>query len=130
MANVVTSLPPGSQAFTVLASAARTAQPDTQEFEVPGGYSALYLVVDATSITLTPSITVSILGVDRLSGKTHTILTGAAVTTVSTQVLRVGPGLTAGTNIANDYLPSVFRISVAHGDADSITYSIAGMLCP
>jgi hypothetical protein len=129
MANVVTTLP-SLGVFTVLPSAARTATPDTQEFELPSRANALHLVIDATAITSTPSITVTVSGVDRLSGKTYTLLAGAAVATVSTQILKVGPALTASANaVANDYLPPIIRISVAHGNANSITYSIGGLLC-
>lgn len=129
MANVITPVSNAGGVLTVLASAARTATPDTQEYEV-AGFSGLHLIVDVTAIVTTPSITVTILGVDRTSGQTYTILASAAITTVSTTVLKVGAGLTAAANsVANDVLPPIIRISVAHGDADSITYSVGAMLC-
>jgi len=131
MANVITSLPPGPQAFTVLASAARTTTPDTQEFEAAGGYSALYLIIDATAVTLTPSVVVKVSGVDRVSGKIFDILASAAITATGTTVLHIGPGITAAANTQEDqYLPPIFRITATHADADSITYSIGGLLCP
>lgn len=130
MANVVTVLH-SLGVFSALPSAARTTAPDTQEFELPSRARALHLVIDATAITATPSITVTVSGVDRVSGKTYTLLAGAAITAVSTQILKIGPALTASANaVANDYLPPIIRVSVAHGDADSITYSIGGLLCP
>lgn len=135
MANVVRSLVSRGP-FTVLSSAARTAAPDTQEFEAFGvDYRGLHLIIDVTSVTLTPSVTVTIAGVDRLSGKTYPATTGvlqsAAITAVGTTVLKIGPALTAAANsVANDFLPTIFRVSVSHLDADSITYSIAGQLCP
>jgi hypothetical protein len=123
MANVVREFS-GSYS-TVLPSAARTATPDTFEYEFSRTPHSVVLVTDATAIAATPSVTVSLLGVDRASGKTWTILAGAAITAVSTQVLKVGPGLTAAANsVANDVIPPVLRISAVHGDADSITYSI------
>lgn len=129
MANVVANLLAVGP-FVVLPSAARTAAPDTMEFELPSGARALHLVTNVSALAATPSITVSILGVDRISAQTYTVLAGSALTTVTSQVLRVGPGLTASANaVANDYLPPIVRISVAHGDADSITYSIGGLLC-
>lgn len=130
MANVITPLV-GKGPLTVLPSAARTATPDSQEFEVVGNvpFEGLHLVIDATAVTSTPSITVTVAGVDRVSGKVYTILASAAIATVSTTVLRVGPALTAAANlVANDYLPAVFRVTVAHGNANSITYSVAGQL--
>lgn len=129
MANVITRLNPGIGSVAVLASAARTATPDTQELELPLGARGLHLVIDATAISLTPSLTVTISGVDRVSGAVYTILASAAITAVSTTVLKVGPGLTAAANaVANDVLPQIIRVTATHGDADSITYSIAANL--
>jgi hypothetical protein len=131
MANVIerlTSVGP----FPILASAARTVTPDTKEFEAAGvRYSGLYVVIDVTAVTLTPSVTVKISGVDRISGKLFDILTSAAITATGTTTLHVGPGITAAANTQEDqHVPPIFRITSTHGDADSITYSIAGMLCP
>lgn len=109
---------------TALASAARTASVDSADLT---NYNArgLHLVIDATAVTLTPSITVTIQGKDALSGKYYTILAAAAITTVSTVVLKVYPGLTAAANlVASDVLPRTWRVSVVAGDADSITYSV------
>ncbi|HEU5160335.1 MAG TPA: hypothetical protein VFU43_25275 [Streptosporangiaceae bacterium] len=120
-----------SNAFEVLPPVARTVAPDTHEYQT-SGHRFLTLVVDVTAITATPGITVSVLGVDRASGKTWTVLTGAqlvAVTGATPQTLRVGPGLVASANaVANEVLPSTFRISVAHADADSITYSVGALV--
>lgn len=113
--------------FQVYSSTARTATPDTMEFELPRGTRFGHFVIDVTAITATPSVTFTISGVDRVSGKVYTILASAAITAVGTTVLKVGPGLTAATNsVANDVLPQVIRISASHLDADSITYSMAG----
>lgn len=132
MANVIARLRDRGP-FTVHASAARTATPDTKEFEVAQGitYSALYLIIDATAVVATPSVTVKVSGVDRVSGKVYDILTSAAITATGTTVLHIGPGITAAANTQEDqYLPPIFRVTSTHGDADSITYSVAGILCP
>lgn len=132
MANVIRPLASSSTYFEVLPSAARTVTPDTQEFEITGRgyeYSGLHLVIDATAVTATPALTVTVSGVDRVSGKVYTLLASTAIATAVTTVLRIGPALTPAANlVANDFLPPVFRVTAAHGDADSITYSIAGML--
>lgn len=129
MANVV-STPYGRGTLVVLPSAARTAAPDTQEYEAQGPARGLHLVIDVTAIVTAPSITVTIAGVDRVSGKTYTILASAAITATGTTVLKVGPGLTAAANsVANDFIPPIFRVSVSHANGNSITYSIAGQLC-
>lgn len=132
MANVRSILTHGRYSFTALPSAARTASPDSQEYElVHVDYRALHLIVDVTAVNLTPSITVTVDGVDPVSGQGYTILASAAITAVGTTVLRVGPSLTGAANtVAKDYLPPFFRITAAHADADSITYSVAGLLCP
>lgn len=110
---------------TVYASAARTATPDTEELELPKGCRTGHFVIDCTASAATPSVVFTVLGVDRASGKTYTILASAAITGTGTTVLRVGAGLTAAANlVANDTLPPVIRLQAVHGDADSITYSL------
>ncbi|OII61206.1 hypothetical protein BJP40_06680 [Streptomyces sp. CC53] len=113
------------RSHTVLASAARTATPDTEELEVPAGAKFGVFVLDATAAADTPSVTMKIEGVDRTSGKVWLLLEDAAVTGVATSTLKIGPGLTAAANeVANDFLPPVIRITCTHADADSITYSV------
>ena len=109
----------------VYASAARTATPDTQELELPGGVQYVTAVLDVTAVTATPSLTLKIEGVDRVSGKVWTLIEDAAVSTVSTSVVHAGPHLTAAANeVANVAVPPVIRFTVTHGDADSATYSV------
>lgn len=127
MANVITG--GVGRSFAVFTSAARTATPDTQEFELPAGTKFGVFVIDCTAVTSTPSVVFTISGVDRLSGKVYTVLASAAITGTGTTVLRVGPGLTAAGNlVANDVLPSVIRVTATHGDADSITYSMGAQV--
>jgi hypothetical protein len=132
MANTIRSLAADAAGFEVLPSAARTTTPDTQEFEIVGrgyGYAGLHLIIDVTAVTSTPSLVVTVSGVDRVSGKTYALLTSAAIATAVTTVLRVSPGATPAANLAvGDNLPPVFRITVTHGNANSATYSVAGML--
>lgn len=86
---------------------------------------AVHVVLDVTAIAATPVLTLTIEGKDEVSGKFYTLLAGAAVSTVSTNVYRVGPGLTAAANlVANDFVPRAGRIRVAVADADSATYSV------
>jgi len=132
VANIIRKLSSNATYFEVLPTAARTTAPDTQEFEVTGRgyeYQGLHLILDVTAVTATPGLTVTVSGVDRVSGKTYPLLVSTAVATAVTTVLRIGPGLDAVANlVANDNLPPIFRIAVAHVDADSATYSLAGML--
>lgn len=132
MANTIRKLTTDSMSFEVLPSAARTTDPDTQEFELLGRgyeYNGLDLIIDATAVTSTPALTVTVAGVDRVSGKLFTILASTAIATAVTTVLKIGPGLTPAANLAaNDRLPPIFRVTCVHGNANSITYSIGGML--
>lgn len=129
MANTITRVSNSAGQLVVYASAARTAEPDTQEYEV-AGYRGLHLVIDVTAAADTPSIIATVLGVDRVSGKTYTLLASAAITGIGTTVLRIGQGLTAAANlVANDLLPPVIRVRVAHADTDSISYSVGAALC-
>jgi hypothetical protein len=128
MANQIFNIQ-GNRYFVPYPSAALTATPDTMEYEICSRAQGLVLVIDVTAVISTPSNTYNIFGVDRASGKTWTILQSAAIATVSTTVLRVHPQQTASANlIAKDQVPPVIRISSVHGNANSITYSVAGHL--
>lgn len=124
MANVIQQ---ADNSVTIYSSAARTVTPDTQEFELPGGIKYGVFVIDVTAATSTPSTVFTVSGVDRLSGKVYTVLASAAIVGTGTTVLRVGPSLTAATNlVANDVLPPVIRITATHGNANSQTYTVSG----
>lgn len=111
-------------ARTAFPSAARTATPTPADISQTG--PAAVVVIDVTAVGTAPSITVSIDGVDPVSGKTYSILSSAAITAVGTTRLRVHPSLPAAANdTAQDALPADWRISPTHANADSITYSIA-----
>lgn len=65
-------------------------------------------VTTATTATLALTITGS-----SASGYTYTILTGASVVTTGTNIYRVGPGLTAVTNLTvNDFVPRNLLVTV------------------
>jgi len=94
----------------------------------PNGRGVI-VVIDATVIAATPSVVVKVQGKDPVSGKYFDLLTAAAVTGVSTVVLRIYPGLTAAAGlVVSDILPAVWRVVATHGDADSITYSVGYQL--
>ena len=113
---------------TILASAARTTSPTIPKrdnFEMSG----VVIVVSSTSITSTPSVTVTILLYDPVSTATLSLLASAAITSVATTTLTIFPGATASANVAaNAHLPPVWYLTSVHGDADSITYSITAHL--
>lgn len=115
------------RAVEVYASAARTTTPDTVELELPGGTTYGMFVLNATALASTPSIVMKVEGVDRTTGTVWLLLADAAVTTASpTQsTLEIGPGVAAVANAAAArHLPPVIRITVTHGNANSITYAV------
>jgi hypothetical protein len=97
---------------TIYASAARTATP-TAVIVNARNYTKLRLVLDATAVTSTPSVTVTVEVQDAASGKYVTLLTSAAIATVSTNTLTLVEGLTGNV-----------RITSTHGNANSITYTL------
>lgn len=110
---------------TLLASAARTAtvsSADQTNFNARG----VRVRINVSSVTDTPSITVAVEEKDSISGNYVAILTSAAITTTGQKTtLVVYPGIAASANVkADDPLPRTWRVTVTHGDADSITYSV------
>lgn len=88
----------------------------------------LHVVLDMTTVG-TGSVTLEIDGKDPVSGKYYAILTGAAVTTNSTNVYKVYPGITAAANVsASDILPRTWRVKVTANNANATTYTVAAML--
>lgn len=113
--------------ITVLPTAARTATPTVDQFNVEhGSPSGLVCVIDVTAIVATPSVTFTLQGYDPVSTRVWTLLASAAIATVSTTILRVHPELTAAANlIAKDIVPDAFTLTAVHGNANSITYSVS-----
>lgn len=113
--------------IVVLASAARTTT-QTQADQTNYNHRGIIVVLDMTVVG-TGSVTLEIDAKDPVSGKYYAVLTGAAVTTNSTNIYRVYPGLTAAANAtANDVLPRTWRVKVTANNANSATYSVGAML--
>jgi hypothetical protein len=107
-----------------LASAARTATTASADLNNPDSVGVI-VYLDVTAIAATPQLTLSIQAKDPASGKYLTLLTGAAVTTVSTNVYTIHPAVTETANVDVAVpLPGIWRVNVVHLDADSITYSV------
>lgn len=121
---IIDPLPATNEAGTALASAARTTT--TNSSDLPNAHkNGVHVILDVTAITGAPSVTLKIEGKDPASGKYYTVLEGAAVTAVSTVVYKVFPAATAAANsVANDIIPKIWRITITHANADSITYSV------
>ena len=114
--------------LTVYASAARTATPTAAEQEFGGLAKGIHVVIDVTAVTSTPSVVPTIDGFDALSTKWYNLLTGAAITATGTTVLKIYPGIgTSPGAAASDVVPPRFRIVMTHGNANSITYTVAAI---
>lgn len=112
---------------TLLASAARTITTSSTD-QTNYNSRGLHVVLDVTSAG-TGSITLTVEGKDSLSSKYYTLLAGVAVTTNSTNVYKVYPGLPATANVsANDIVPRTYRVTVTANNANSVTYSVASLL--
>lgn len=128
MANVIVTTLSG-RSFTVLPSLARTATPNTLEYQQLLQATGIALVVNATAKSATPSVVVNLYGVDPLVDTAWLIGSTPAITDVGTTVLRVHPGITVATNQAiADALPPNIRVEAVHADADSLTYSVSAHL--
>ena len=115
---------------TFLASAAQTTTQTQAQQANTDGHRGIRVVVD-TTVFGTGSVTVKIEAFDRTSGKWHTLLTGAAIVSVSTNVYTVFPGATVTANVsASAHLGSAWRIVATANNANSQTYSIGYELLP
>lgn len=88
------------------------------------GARGVVVVVDTTVIG-TGSITLTIQGKDRVSGKYYTLLASAAIVTNVTTAYAVFPGATVTANVsANMGLPDVWRLLVTANNANAATYTV------
>lgn len=113
-----------------LTSAARTTTQTGADIINDTNTSSLAVVLDVTANAGgLGSVTVLIEGKDKTSGKYFTLLSGAAVTTVSTNRYTVGPWINSVANVnAQTYIPTLFRISVTADNANPVTYSVGYVL--
>jgi len=117
-----------TQPNTLLASAARTTT-QTGDDVTNTTYRGVRVILDTTAVG-TGSVTLKIEGKDNL-GVYYTLLTGAAVTTVSTNIYTVYPGLAATANVStSNVLPKTWRIVVTANNANTQTYSVTYDLIP
>lgn len=116
----------------LLASAARTADPDNVEINANTvgisleAISNMDIIVDVTAITATPSVTLTIQAQDPASEKFYDLLPSiVAFTATGTTVLRIGRDMVAAAGLAaRAIIPEKVRLKFVHADADSITYSV------
>jgi hypothetical protein len=101
---------------------ATTSQTSADQVNAYGRGVKVFVVTTAIG---TGSITVTIQAKDPGSGSYTTLLASAAITTNTTTVLTVYPGIAVAANVsANDVLPRQWRISLAANNANPANYSV------
>lgn len=115
----------------VFEKSARTATPTDVTFGTTGA-AGVIVVIDVDAVTATPSVVFTIRGVVQDQNGQEAefdILASAAITATGQTVLAVHPAITDEANKRKAFpLPDRVRIHAEHLDADSITYSVAGIL--
>lgn len=131
MANDILNMPPQDRWITLIPSAAYTATPNSKQFPIADA-DGIVVILSATAVTATGSLTLKIEGVDPLSGATWTILTSAAVTAVGTTIYKVHPNLPAASGTwgsgVQDVVPPYVRVTVTHANGVSVTYSVSAVV--
>lgn len=109
----------------ILPSGARTTTQTS--VDIPSSRKeAMHVVIDITANA--GSITPKIDGKDA-NGIYYNLLTGVALTSTGTTVLKIGRGMLGSANyIANDQVPEWFRVVVTANNANSVTYSVSAEL--
>ena len=122
-----------NEELIMFASAARTAtanSPDTTNFN---NNSGLLLFVNVSALAATPSVVPQLEYKDSISGVYEPIwIATTAITATGEYVYMFGLG---GVGSAGEYdeavnllIPRTFRLTMTHGDVDSITYSVSSVL--
>ena len=115
-------------AVEVYASAARTATPTAVTLKTRRA-KGLILIVDVSALASTPSVVVTINGIDPVSGNSYNILTSAAITATGTTAIRIGEAIASVANVSiGDLMPQDVLITFTHADTDSITYTATAVL--
>jgi hypothetical protein len=106
----------------ITAAGATTSQTGTDQVNYNG--RCVVVVLDMTVVG-TGSVTLTIQGKDTASGKYYTLLAGVAVTTNSTNVYEVCPGVTVAANAATSRaLPRTWRVITTANNANAATYTV------
>jgi hypothetical protein len=117
----------------IFPSAARTttAQGTSGDISVPLA-AQIDIILDMTvNAGGAGSVTLTVNAKDPISGKYYALLTGAAVVSVSTNVYKIGRGLTAAANsIVNSGIPATLQFIATANNANPTTWSLAINVMP
>ena len=116
---------------TYLTSASRTTT-QTQADQTNTLFRGICVILDVTvNAGGSGSITLEIDAKDPTSGKYYSLLTGAAVVTVTTNTYTVYPSAANTANVsASGVLPKTYRIKVTANNANPVTYTVGYNLLP
>jgi hypothetical protein len=121
--------------YLILPSLARTANPTPGVVNQDAGvgkapvHTGAHIIINCTAIVTAPSVVFNVEGYDPASDTWYLILASAAIVAAGQTILKIFPGATAAANVAaNDNLPMTWRVRPAHGNANSITYSVSANL--
>ncbi len=93
------------------------------------GYLGAHIVIKVTAVPGVDTVTPSIEAVNPVDGTYYTLLTGPAISTMGTTVLKVFPGIAVVANVsASDFLPQGWRVTLTHSAGTDFTYSISANL--
>jgi len=88
--------------------------------------TVLEITVDLTAFATTASLTPSLQMFDIGKGDYVTVLTGAAITSNSTVIMKYGPMLPTVANLsAQGVIGNLWRVVMTHGNGNSHTYSVS-----
>lgn len=95
------------------------------EFDVDPRLEVVEVVVVATAIVATPSVTFDLQAFDIATATWESVVISAAVTAVSKTTLQANPFTPAVTNVSAQRVPARrMRVVATHGDADALTFGI------
>lgn len=118
-------MPNSSATITLAVLAAAAAGTIVSDDQVNETGRGVQVVLDTTTATTTSAV-LKIQGKDLVSGKYYDLLTGAAVTTATTNVYTLYPGVTVASNVAvSAPLPRVWRVSITiTGGSSALTGTV------
>lgn len=110
----------------IIIESATYAADQSVRFKPPSSARACHIIIDVTDIhgPGTPEITPKVQFPDATGGW-YTILTGTAISSVTTATLKIGLDYTAAADIAKEMVCEQMSLLVDHTDTDDIDYSVA-----
>jgi hypothetical protein len=114
-----------------LTLAAASVGKSTGPFNIPAGTIGAHIVINITALAGTaPTLTVTISGIDPVSGASYPIIASTALAATGTTVLRIFAGATPAANLTvSDILPPQIQITATiGGTTPAVTATIGGTI--